>query len=165
MFLQVLGSFFCATAAHLQAVERNKSMNMNNLLPAFAALSCIMASHALAQDPRSETVTPKFREAIANVPGRSLVAVEVDYEPGAASQPHSHAKSAFIYAYVLSGEVVSKVNDGPARIYKAGEGWSEPPGAVHSISRNASSTEPARLLAIFVTDTSETKLTFPVKQN
>jgi quercetin dioxygenase-like cupin family protein len=140
-------------------------MKMKNLLPAaFAALSCIMASQALAHDPRSETVTPRFREAIPNVPGKSLVAVEVDYEPGAASQPHTHANSAFVYAYVLSGEVESKVNDGPARIYKAGEGWSEPPGAIHSISRNASSTEPARLLAVFVTDTTETKLTFPVKQ-
>ncbi|MBX5088402.1 cupin domain-containing protein [Rhizobium lentis] len=141
-------------------------MKMKNLLPvAVAAMSWIMASQASAHDPRSETVTPRLREAIPNVPGKSLVAVEVDYEPGAASQPHTHAKSAFIYAYVLSGRVESKVNDGPARIYKVGEGWSEPPGAVHSISRNASQTEPARLLAIFVTDTSETKLTFPVKQN
>ncbi|WP_434714139.1 cupin domain-containing protein (plasmid) [Rhizobium sp. YTUHZ045] len=141
-------------------------MKMNNLLPAaFAALSCIMASQALAHDPRSGTVTPKFREAIPNIPGKSLVTVEVDYAPGAASQPHTHAKSAFIHANVVSGRVESKVNDGPAHIYKAGEGWSEPPGAVHSISRNASQTEPARLLAIFVTDTSETKLTFPVKQN
>lgn len=141
-------------------------MKMNNLLPAaFAALCCIMASPALAHDPGSETVTPKLREAIANVAGKSLIAVEVDYAPGAASQPHTHAKSAFIYAYVLSGEIESKVNNGPARIYKAGEGWSEPPGAVHSISRNASSTKPAKLLAVFVADTSETKLTFPVKQN
>ena len=141
-------------------------MKIANLLPAaFAAFSCIMASPALAHDPQYEVVTPKYREAIPNVPGKSLVAVEVDYTPGAASKPHTHAKSAFIYAYVLSGEVESKVNEGPARIYKAGESWSEPPGAVHSVSRNASSTKPARLLAVFVTDTTETKLTFPVKQN
>jgi quercetin dioxygenase-like cupin family protein len=140
-------------------------MKMNNLLPTAFAAFCIMASPALAHDPRSETVTPKLREAIPNVAGKSLIAVEVDYTPGAASQPHTHAKSAFIYAYVLSGEIESKVNDGPAHIYKAGEGWSELPGAVHSISRNASWTKPAKLLAVFVTDTSETKLTFPVKQN
>ncbi|MBX5179076.1 cupin domain-containing protein [Rhizobium sp. NLR9b] len=141
-------------------------MKMKNLLPvAVAAMSWIMASQASAHDPRSETVTPRLREAIPNVPGKSLVAVEVDYEPGAASKPHTHAKSAFIYAYVLSGRVESKVNDGPARIYKAGEGWSEPPDTVHSVSRNASSTEPARLLAVFITDASETRLTFPVTQN
>jgi quercetin dioxygenase-like cupin family protein len=162
MFLDL---FFAPRHLHLQGIIRSKSMKMNNLLPAaFAALSCIMTSQALAHDPQSETVTPKLREVIPNIPGKSLIAVEVDYAPGASSQPHTHAKSAFIYAYVLSGEVESKVNNGPARIYKAGEGWAEPPGAIHSISRNASESEPAKLLAVFVTDTSETKLTFPAKQ-
>jgi quercetin dioxygenase-like cupin family protein len=61
--------------------------------------------------------------------------VEVDCAPGAASQSHTHAKSAFIYAYVISGAIESKVNDGETRIYRAGESWSEPPGAIHSIGR------------------------------
>src|SRR3954463_9639892 len=47
-----------------------------------------------------------------NIPGKSLLAVEVDYAPGAASPSHTHAKSAFIYAYVISGAIESKVNDG-----------------------------------------------------
>jgi quercetin dioxygenase-like cupin family protein len=55
------------------------------------------------------------------------------------------------------------VNDGETRLYKAGEGWSEVPGAVHSVSRNASKTTPAKLLAVFVVDSDETKLTFPIK--
>jgi len=92
-----------------------------------------------------------------------LVAVEVDYAPGAASAPHSHAKSAFIYAYVISGAIESKVNDGETRIYRAGESWSEPPNASHSISRNASRTQPAKLLAVFVVDTNDKALTTPVK--
>jgi quercetin dioxygenase-like cupin family protein len=54
------------------------------------------------------------------------------------------------------------VNDGETRIYRAGESWSEPPGAIHSISRNASKTERAKLLAIFVLDTNEKVLTTPV---
>jgi len=88
--------------------------------------------------------------------------VEVDYAPGAASVPHTHAKSAFIYAYVISGSE-SKVNDGETRIYRVGESWSESPGAIHSISRNASKTEPAKLLAVFVLDTNDNPLTTPVK--
>src|SRR3546814_5224912 len=68
-------------------------------------------------------------------------AVEVDYAPGAASPSHTHAKSAFIYAYVISGAIESKVNDGETHIYRAGESWSEPPNAIHSISRNARSEE------------------------
>jgi quercetin dioxygenase-like cupin family protein len=104
-----------------------------------------------------------FEAAIPNIPGKSLLAVEVDYAPGAASPSHTHAKSAFIYAYVISGAIESKVNDGETRIYRAGESWSEPPGAIHSISRNASKTEPAKLLAVFVLDTNDNPLTTPIK--
>lgn len=89
--------------------------------------------------------------------------MEVDYAPGAASAPHTHATSAFIYAYVISSAIESKVNDGEMRIYRAGEGWSEPPGATHSISRNASNTDPAKLLAVFVLATNDNPLTTPVK--
>jgi quercetin dioxygenase-like cupin family protein len=106
---------------------------------------------------------PLTTQAIANIPGKSIRAVEVEYAPGASSLPHTHAPSAFIYAYVLSGEVESKVNNGETRRYKAGESWFEAPGAVHSISRNASNTAPAKLLAVFVVDTDDTKLTTPVK--
>ena len=118
-----------------------------------AALAFSMAGPIYAHDSEAETVTKNFEAAIPNIPGKSLIAVEVDYAPGAASPSHTHAKSAFIYAYVISGAIELKVNDGETRIYRAGESWSEPPGAIHSISRNASKTEPAKLLAVFVLDT------------
>lgn len=104
-----------------------------------------------------------FNEVIPNIPGKSLIAAEVNYAPGQASPPHTHAKSAFIYAYVVLGAIESKVNDGETRIYHAGESWSEPPGAIHSVSRNASKTEPAKLLAVFVVDTNDKVLMTPVK--
>jgi quercetin dioxygenase-like cupin family protein len=109
-----------------------------------------IAGATAAHGGQAETVALKLNQAISNIPGKSLVAVEVDYAPGAASPSHTHAKSAFIYAYVLSGEIESKVNDGEIRIYKAGESWSEPPNTRHQISRNASKTKPAKLLAVFV---------------
>jgi quercetin dioxygenase-like cupin family protein len=122
-----------------------------------------MAGPASAHDGEAETVTKNFEAAIPNIPGKSLIAVEVEYAPGAASPSHTHAKSAFIYAYVISGAIESKVNDGETRIYRAGESWSEQPGAIHSISRNASKTEPAKLLAVFVLDTNDKALTTPIK--
>jgi len=130
------------------------------------AVSIALAAAAVAvpvsaHDGPAETVTPRFDQAIPNIPGKSLIVVEVDYAPGAASPPHRHAKTAFIYAYVLSGAIESKVNDGAARIYRAGESWSEPPGARHSISRNASRTMPAKLLAVFVVDSDDKRLTTP----
>jgi quercetin dioxygenase-like cupin family protein len=64
---------------------------------------------------------------------------------------------------VISGEIESKVNDGETRIFKAGESWSEDPGATHSISRNPSKTKPAKLLAVFVVDSDDKALTTPLK--
>jgi quercetin dioxygenase-like cupin family protein len=128
-----------------------------------AAFAFWMAAPAAARDSKRESVTRNFEAAIPNIPGKSLVAVEVNYAPGQASAPHTHAKSAFIYAYVISGAIESKVNDSEVRIYRAGESWSETPGAVHSISRNASKTEPAKLLAVFVLDSNDKALTTPIK--
>lgn len=122
-----------------------------------------MAGLVAAHDGQAETVTKNFEATIPNIPGKSLIALEVNYAPGGASPPHTHAKSAFIYAYVISGAIESKVNDGETRIYRPGESWSEPPGAIHWISRNASKTEPAKLLAVFVLDTNDNPLTTPIK--
>lgn len=70
-----------------------------------------------------------------------------------------HAKSSFIYAYVVSGSIASKVNDEPERVYKAGESFFEAPGSRHPVSRNASKTKPAKLLAVFVVDSADKELT------
>lgn len=117
------------------------------------AVAGTAAAHGAAGHSAGESVKPNFAQAIPNIPGKSVVAVEVDYAPGGASKPHLHAKSAFIYAYVVSGSIASKVNDGPERVYKAGESFYEDPGSRHPVSRNASKTKPAKLLAVFIVDT------------
>lgn len=129
---------------------------------ACAALAIATAMPAVAHGA-GETVTPHFEQAISNIPGKSLIAVVVDYAPGGASPSHTHAKSAFIFGYVLSGEIESQVNDGPRRVYRAGESFYETPGSRHPVSRNASKTAPAKLLAVFVVDTDDKQLTTPVK--
>jgi len=106
----------------------------------------------------NDTVKTNFSQRIPNIPGKSLVAVEVSYPPSGASAPHRH--SAFVYAYV-SGQIASQVEGQPERIYRAGESWYETPGAHHSIGRNASNTEPAKLLAVFIADTGDNALTTP----
>ena len=125
--------------------------------------ACLAVATPAAAQSRGEVITPNFEHAIPNIPGKSLVAVVVDYAPGGASHSRTHAKSAFIYAYVVSGVVESQVNDGPERVYHAGESFYELPGAHHAVSRNASATEPAKLLAVFVVDTDDKELTTPVK--
>jgi quercetin dioxygenase-like cupin family protein len=60
---------------------------------------------------------------------------------------------------VLSGSIRSQVDGGKVQIFRAGATFSEPPGAQHSVSENASTTEAATLLAVFVVDTGDTPLT------
>jgi quercetin dioxygenase-like cupin family protein len=107
------------------------------------------------------TVTLVYDHVLPNVPGKSIRGVLVEYPPGGSSPAHTHPNSAFIYATVLEGAIRSQVNDGPVTTYRAGESFSELPGDRHSVSENASSTERARLLAVFVVDTAETTLTTP----
>jgi quercetin dioxygenase-like cupin family protein len=106
-----------------------------------------------------ETVKTVFERAIPNIAGKSLIALEVTYPPGGKSLSHHHAKSAFVYAHVLSGAIRSQVNDEPAKVYRVGEGFYENPGSHHRVSENASNSEPASLLAVFVVDSQDNPLT------
>lgn len=125
----------------------------------------LLSTNAAAQETNAPVskVTQIFDRELPNVPGKSMRAVLVEYGPDAASPSHRHPASAFIYATVLEGEIRSKVNDEPERVYKAGESWTEVPGDHHKVSANASSTKPARLLAIFVVDTTEQEILIPDK--
>lgn len=131
------------------------------LLTAAAAL--IATSAAAEETAPGAKVSVIFDQSLPNVPGKSMRAVLVEYEPGAGSPSHRHPASAFIYARVLEGAIRSKVNDGPEHTYKAGESWMEKPGDHHQVSANASDTEPAKLLAIFVVDTADSKIVIPDK--
>jgi quercetin dioxygenase-like cupin family protein len=124
---------------------------------AFAAFS---VSAATADDlPTAKSkVTLVFDRALPNVPGKSMKGVLVEYQPGGSSPAHTHPDSAFIYATVLEGAIRSKVNDGPEKVYHAGESFAEVPGDHHGVSANASDIQPARLLAVFVVDTDEKNL-------
>lgn len=126
---------------------------------AFLALP-VAAMPVLGQNVM-EQVKPVFEHVIPNVAGKSMVAVVVTYPPRAKSPPHHHAPSAFIYAHVLSGSIRSQVDDQPAKVYRVGEGFYELPGSHHRISENASDTEPASLLAVFVVDSKDKALTTP----
>jgi quercetin dioxygenase-like cupin family protein len=121
-----------------------------------AALAAICVTGAGADEAAKVTVV--YDHVLPNVPGKSVRGVLVEYEPGGKSPAHTHPNSAFIYATVLEGAIQSQVNDGPVKTYRAGESWSEFPGDHHKVSANASNTERARLLAVFVLDTNETEI-------
>ena len=137
-------------------------MKRTAFLVAAAAAALIAPTAGSAHgSPFGETVTIAADKPIPNLPGKRLVSHIVDYAPGGSSAPHHHARSAFIYAYVLSGEIRSQVDGEPARVYRAGEAWFENPGAHHRVSANASDTAPARLLAVLIVDAGEEQLVIP----
>ena len=125
-------------------------------------LATLALTPALAHDPAKVTVV--FDHVLPNVPGKSMKGVLVEYGPGGSSSAHTHPPSAFIYATVLEGAIRSQVNDGPVTVYRAGESFAELPGDHHGVSANASDTEPAKLLAVFVVDTDEKELTMPYER-
>ncbi|KAK1750339.1 RmlC-like cupin domain-containing protein [Echria macrotheca] len=89
---------------------------------------------------------------LTNAPGKSMVALEVYYPPGGTTPPHRHAGATAV-AYVLEGEFLSGMNGNPAKVYKSGENFIERPGCHHTVSDNASDTEPMRAIVVLIVDT------------
>jgi quercetin dioxygenase-like cupin family protein len=116
---------------------------------AFVAAGALSGSASRAAGEDAGAVRLALAAKLPNVPGKSITAIVVNYAPGGKSGKHRHAGS--VLAYVLSGAIRSENSaTGPAKVYKAGEGFFEPPGSEHLVSENASQTEPASLLAVFV---------------
>ena len=145
---------------------------MKTTICALAALAMLAASPAGAHEAeageathlagaKAATVTLVYQHAIPGVAGKSVKGVLVEYGPGGFSPAHTHAKSALIYATVIEGAIRSKVNDGPEKVFHAGDNWTELPGDHHAVSANASATQPARILAVFIVDDADQALTTP----
>jgi quercetin dioxygenase-like cupin family protein len=97
-----------------------------------------------------DVVEPIGSYALPNVPGKRVTIVRVFYGPGGFTRPHRHSGS--VTAYITKGEIRSQLGGGPVETFKVGQSFFEPPGATHLVSANASNTEPAELIAVFVAD-------------
>ena len=87
---------------------------------------------------------------LPGAPGKEALVITVEYPPGGASAPHRHDASVFVY--VLEGSVVMQVDGKPAETLAAGQTFYEGPDDVHRVSKNASATQPAKLLVFMVKD-------------
>jgi quercetin dioxygenase-like cupin family protein len=94
------------------------------------------------------TVKPVLTKELADVPGKEVLILTVDYAPGAADNVHRHNADAFVY--VLEGSVVEQVKGGQPVTLTVGQSFYEGPDDIHVVGRNASTTKPAKLLAILV---------------
>ncbi|MEV4416466.1 cupin domain-containing protein [Catellatospora sp. NPDC049609] len=109
---------------------------------------------ATARQVPEETVRLLLQQPLPNVEGKTFSSAIVDFPPSARAVPHRHGE-AFVYAYVLDGTMRSQLEGEPVRTYREGENWVESPGAHHVLTENTSSTEPAKLLVIFVSNTGD----------
>src|SRR5437870_9251109 len=141
-------------------------MTRRDAIGSFALLTEFLASgelaHAQAPPARSDR-GPVFKHDLPNLTldGWEVTVNYVDYAPGRVGAPHHHP--GFVLAYVLEGTVVAKISgQGEEKTYTAGQMFYEQPGATHEVSKNASQTEPARLLAMIFAKKGAT-LTTPVQ--
>ena len=123
-------------------------MTRRETLGSFAVLLEMMASSARAQTPQPSSPASVFQHDLPdlNMEGWEVNVNWVDYAPGRVGTAHRHP--GFTLAYVLEGSVVAKISGQEERTFNAGEMFYEPPGSVHEVSKNASQTRPAKLLAL-----------------
>jgi len=114
-----------------------------------AVIEPLCMSPASAADSQN-VVEPITSHALPNVAGKRVTVVRVFYGPGGFTPPHYHSGS--VTAYITKGEIRSQLDSGPVETFKVGQSFFEPPGSKHLVSANASNTEPAELIAIFVAD-------------
>ena len=105
----------------------------------------LLAAAAMAQDTK---VTPVITKELSGIPGKEATIVTVEYAPGASSNQHRH--NAHTFVYVLEGSIVMQVKGGPEVTLGPGQSFYESPDDIHTVSRNASKTAPAKFLVMFV---------------
>ena len=127
---------------------------------AFILLLLFTASTVYAQqDPPPAQVTPLMSKALAEYTGKEAVVITVEYPPGGESPVHRHNAHAFVY--VLEGSIVMGVRGGKSVTLNPGQTFYESPNDIHTISRNASLTEPAKFL-VFLLKNSGEPISMPV---
>jgi quercetin dioxygenase-like cupin family protein len=105
---------------------------------------------AFAHDDGQEQIGKLREEMLQDAPGKRALMITVSYQAGQKSTAHVHPGS--VFAYVLEGSVVSQLQGHEPVIYKTGESWYEPANTPHLVSRNASDTQPAKLLVWLLLD-------------
>jgi len=151
-----LRTFAIATAALLAAAIGFHAAHQRPALPSLAAA---VESVPPAGGARPRPVAqPVSSDALPHVQGKRITTMVVEFPPNGISPPHHHGGS--VTVYVLSGVIRSQLEGQPAMVYRAGESFFEPPGAIHLLAENMSATEPARILAVFVADEGATLTTY-----
>ena len=114
----------------------------------FLASAALLAQPAMAAGLEGVTVKPVMAKDLSDLPGKEGLMITVDYAPGAADPMHRHHAHAFVY--VLEGSIVMQVKGGKEVTLTAGQSFYEGPNDIHTVGRNASSTQPAKFLVLLL---------------
>src|SRR5262249_47467611 len=109
---------------------------------------------AAAPAPANPGTIPLLTQALPDLPGREVRMTLLDRIPGNASLPHRHPGH-HTFGYVVEGQYELGINGGPTKMLKAGDTFYEPPGALHSVSKNASATQNLKIVVFMVADASK----------
>ena len=101
-----------------------------------------------APSPPGPIVTPVMSKDLSDLPGKEALMLSVEYPPGGADPVHRHDAHGFIY--VLEGSVVMGVKGGKEVTLSPGQTFYEGPKDIHTVGRNASSTQPAKFLVLLI---------------
>jgi quercetin dioxygenase-like cupin family protein len=113
------------------------------------ALAIFACSGLAAQSPPD--VAALLSKELADIPGKEVLMLEVEYPPGGADPVHRHDAHGFIY--VLEGSIVMGVKGGAEVTLTPGQTFYEGPHDVHTVGRNASATQPAKFVVLLVKNT------------
>ena len=150
-------SFYVAVIAGLAgAFVIGKTLPLT--MDAIATVAVPLCASSEPAGSTLDTVEPIASHALPNVPGKRVTIVRVFYGPGGFTRAHRHAGS--VSAYITKGEIRSQLGGGPVETFQVGQSFFEPPGSTHMVSANASNTEPAELIAVFVADEGAQLTTF-----
>ncbi len=105
----------------------------------------LLAAPLFAQDSNVRTV---FQTELPDIEDREELVLEVTLPPGSDSPPHRH--NAHTFVYVLEGTVEMQVAGGELKRLGPGESFYENPDDIHTVSRNVSDSEPAKILVVFI---------------
>jgi quercetin dioxygenase-like cupin family protein len=132
-----------------------------------AAIAMLLSAAVLADDPPAQPAAKQGRvvnvlmtQKLAELPGRVTQVLTVEYAPGYESASHTHPGP--VYGYILEGSFTTEVDGQPLTTYTKGQTFYEPSGGVHRVSKNASTTEPLKLL-IFILAEEGKPIASPVK--
>ena len=117
----------------------------------YAALLIFACSALDASAQPAPDVAALFSKELADIPGKEVLMLAVEYPPGGADPVHRHDAHAFVY--VLEGSIVMQVKGGEEVTLTPGQTFYEGPHDVHTIGRNASATQAAKFLVLLVKNT------------